>query len=224
MNWPCPRNLVATLDNRRSNSFLYVITVRSWRELLAGAYREAVPKLRFSDTRRKHRPLPPGPRQGQRSLLSADGNERPFSPPGRRSSSRSSNPEHRICNSSSMAPFILKATKHGPLALRRGGCCFGLLVAAISGCTFSSNTDRSAEQPRLAQPFKITISSGGGFTGLYRGFRLYSTGRVERWERFAAGGDSVLWVTAVDPGQIEFWGASSSRAGCCPGTTGEPAT
>ena len=111
-----------------------------------------------------------------------------------------------------MLPFKSDA-KHGSLGRCRVGCLAGMLLAIPSGCTFSSNADRSAEQPRLAQPFTITISSGGGFTGLYRGFRLYSTGRVERWERFAASGDSVLWVTAVDPGQIEVWGRKLEESG-----------
>lgn len=50
--------------------------------------------------------------------------------------------------------------------------------------------------------FKITISAGGGFTGLVKGFKLYSSGKVEHWQRFPAQNDSILWSHKVNANQI----------------------
>jgi hypothetical protein len=57
--------------------------------------------------------------------------------------------------------------------------------------------------PAAADTFKISFSRGGGFTGLVRGYTLYSDGVVQHWQRMPAGPDSILWTMTVEPAQIQ---------------------
>lgn len=52
------------------------------------------------------------------------------------------------------------------------------------------------------QNFKIMISEGGGITGLYKGYTVYSDGKVEHWQRMAAKNISIIWVVHQDPKRI----------------------
>jgi len=51
--------------------------------------------------------------------------------------------------------------------------------------------------------YKITLSSGGGFTGLYRGYHLYGDGRIEGWQQRVGKGDSLLWQRSVEVASVE---------------------
>jgi len=64
---------------------------------------------------------------------------------------------------------------------------------------------RASEQTVSEAPgpsFTLMVSTGGGFTGLTTGYRLYQDGRIDYWQRFPAGRDSVLWSKKVDSAKI----------------------
>ena len=52
-------------------------------------------------------------------------------------------------------------------------------------------------------PYQITLSRGGGFTGLVRGYHLYEGGKVEAWSRMPGSRDSLLWQTKVHPDSVK---------------------
>ena len=54
----------------------------------------------------------------------------------------------------------------------------------------------------ITNAFKISVATGGGVTGLTKGYTLHSTGVVQHWQRFPAQEDSVLWQTTVNPAEI----------------------
>lgn len=75
-----------------------------------------------------------------------------------------------------------------------------LLMAFLTVCQKESvRNDTAVSQKEV---FEITIASGGGFTGLYKGYTLHSDGQVVHWQRFGAGQDSVLWAAQDNPEQI----------------------
>ena len=62
-------------------------------------------------------------------------------------------------------------------------------------------------------PFEITISRGGGFTGLVRGYHLHDDGRVVAWSRMPGQPDSVLWQTQSHPDSVGRLRAGLERSG-----------
>lgn len=80
------------------------------------------------------------------------------------------------------------------------GLVFLLWVGVLACSNTSDRESRSAAEG--ASNFEIALSSGGGFTGLYRGCRLYADGRVEAWQE-RGGGDSLLWQRSVDVELVE---------------------
>ena len=89
---------------------------------------------------------------------------------------------------------------------------FMLLFSTVGGC---SNRGELPKRARLQQrtEFKITLSSGGGFTGMYSGYHLYASGLLEAWQKRAAGGDTLLWMQQVDPERIERIRAQLAASG-----------
>ena len=67
-----------------------------------------------------------------------------------------------------------------------------LLMALFTVC--KKESVRKETEVSQKEAFKITIASGGGFTGLYKGYTLHSEGQVMHWQRFAAGRDSTIWA------------------------------
>ena len=53
-----------------------------------------------------------------------------------------------------------------------------------------------------ARFFSISISSGGGFSGFVRGYRLESKGRVVAFERRNPRDESILWTRSIDAGTM----------------------
>lgn len=51
-------------------------------------------------------------------------------------------------------------------------------------------------------PFTVSLSSGGGFAGLYEGCSLASTGEAEGWRQNAAGPREVVWTKRADAESI----------------------
>ena len=47
-------------------------------------------------------------------------------------------------------------------------------------------------------PFQISLSRGGGFTGLVRGYRLHANGQVEAWQSRPGQPAKVTWQQQVD--------------------------
>ncbi len=68
-------------------------------------------------------------------------------------------------------------------------CCLGVILCIACN---KKSAERTPEQPANV-PFRISISTGGGFTGLSTGYTLSYDGRVEHWQRFAGGEYTVLW-------------------------------
>lgn len=93
------------------------------------------------------------------------------------------------------------------------GCPVKKLCLYVVSCfvmtnLFSACQNKSTERTmrtKAVTPFKITVSSGGGFTGLTSGYSLSSEGVVEHWQHFRAGTDSVLWSEKTDASRIQFF-------------------
>ena len=85
-------------------------------------------------------------------------------------------------------------------------CCLVILstTSADSGC-------RQAKSG--SDTFKISVATGGGFTGVVTGFNLHANGKVEAWRRFPAQPDSILWTVDVEPVQIEQIARNLERTG-----------
>ena len=71
----------------------------------------------------------------------------------------------------------------------------------------------AAPGSQVEDAFAITLARGGGFTGLVRGFHLYSDGKVAAWRRYPAQPDSVLWTVQVEPGKIAEFARQLERTG-----------
>lgn len=67
---------------------------------------------------------------------------------------------------------------------------------------FFSGCGPATHDSQIQNAFKISVATGGGFTGLVRGFYLHADGKVEAWRRFPAQPDSILWTVQADPGKI----------------------
>lgn len=67
---------------------------------------------------------------------------------------------------------------------------------------FHSGCRPATHDNQIQDVFKISVATGGGFTGLVRGFYLHADGKVEAWRRFPAQPDSILWTVQADPGKI----------------------
>lgn len=95
------------------------------------------------------------------------------------------------------------------LRLRRNTVLF--LSVVFLACSFTT---------RDTAPFAITISSGGGFTGLVRGYRLDSEGRVSSFER-RANNERIVWNTSTDAATVRAFGQKLLAIGpLAPETTG----
>ena len=72
-----------------------------------------------------------------------------------------------------------------------------ILIAYFCGVVFYAGCHKKSAETATQQqqfiPFEISISTGGGFTGLSTGYTLSDKGRVEHWQRFAAGEKTTLW-------------------------------
>ena len=62
-------------------------------------------------------------------------------------------------------------------------------------------------------PFQITLSRGGGFTGVVSGYHLHEGGGIEAWSRMPGKGDSVLWSTTVPADSIDYLRDGLERSG-----------
>lgn len=80
--------------------------------------------------------------------------------------------------------------------------------AMILSCQFGCHPN-SMEESRSERGyhFVITVSSGGGFTGAYSGYRVYSDGRIERWQGFGPQQDSLLWSRWEDRTVVKTLGS-----------------
>ena len=68
--------------------------------------------------------------------------------------------------------------------------CFLGVIFCIA--CHKKSADKTPQQDTTV-PFQISISTGGGFTGLSTGYTLSHDGRVEHWQRFAGGEYTALW-------------------------------
>ncbi len=82
-------------------------------------------------------------------------------------------------------------------------------VIALASCQREmrdqSATPAADSTTALAQTdtsYRITLSSGGGFSGFTRGFTLFGSGRIEYWQRARVGQDTLLKSLAVSPAEI----------------------
>ena len=73
--------------------------------------------------------------------------------------------------------------------LKLAACFLGVIFCIAC---HKKSAEKTTEQPAIV-PFQISISTGGGFTGLSTGYTLSHDGRVEHWQRFAGGEYTALW-------------------------------
>lgn len=51
---------------------------------------------------------------------------------------------------------------------------------------------------KSAEPFTLSLSSGGGFSGLVEGFTLTSQGQVTAWQKLPGNPETTLWSKKGD--------------------------
>lgn len=82
--------------------------------------------------------------------------------------------------------------------------CFFVFISF--GCNKKSQKSiREPTQRSFTAPtdrFKLTVASGGGFTGAVTGYTLHSDGAVEHWLRFPGKPDSIIWTAKGSPAEI----------------------
>ncbi len=78
--------------------------------------------------------------------------------------------------------------------LQLAACCLGAIFCIACN---KKSAEKTPEQPAIV-PFRISISTGGGFTGLYQGFTLHSDGKIEQWQKDRAGEVKILKSRQVD--------------------------
>lgn len=66
----------------------------------------------------------------------------------------------------------------------------------------SKSSQPALSEGKASSPFTLTLSSGGGFTGLYQGCTLTSQGEVKGWQRRTGAPESVAWTVQDRPDSI----------------------
>lgn len=63
---------------------------------------------------------------------------------------------------------------------------------------------KAAEQPpeELSEPFQITITESGGFTGGTEGYTISSSGKIEKFRQMPGGEKSVIQTTMTKTSQV----------------------
>ena len=67
---------------------------------------------------------------------------------------------------------------------------------ALLSCQSNSMQENKPEE------FSISVSRGGGFTGLTNGFTLKSKGDILYWQKYINGKDTILWRATDDINKI----------------------
>ena len=57
-------------------------------------------------------------------------------------------------------------------------------------------------EAKAVPPFTLTLSSGGGFAGLYQGCTLTSQGEVKGWQKRAGAPEAIAWTVQVGQDSI----------------------
>lgn len=81
-----------------------------------------------------------------------------------------------------------------------GGCHRSLARPADAGGNADAPSPAKTAAP--AGPFHLTLSSGGGFAGQWRGCTLASDGQASAWKRMAAGPLENQWTGKADPDSV----------------------
>ena len=68
-----------------------------------------------------------------------------------------------------------------------------------------------AARSRTRSP--LPLQEEAGSPACFRGFHLYSDGKVAAWRRYPAQPDSVLWTVQVEPGKIAEFARQLERTG-----------
>lgn len=116
-----------------------------------------------------------------------------------------------LCDSRRAATAVSSSISTIPFYHLALGIVIGVLLTFIqSACQSgyeknSTDSDGSSRQEERAgdSDFEITIASGGGVTGLYSGYTLFSDGRVDHWKRFPGKEQTIVWTTKEEPGRID---------------------
>jgi len=82
---------------------------------------------------------------------------------------------------------------------------YTFLAFSLLGCSSSTQSKKESKRQVMSKAamaksndfIEISLSSGGGYTGMYDGFTMFPDGRVTCWQRKPAGGESILWNTKV---------------------------
>jgi hypothetical protein len=112
----------------------------------------------------------------------------------------------------------------------RIGVAIGSLILGLGGCRRPVDRSPDESRPRGKTsgepilnngPFSITLSSGGGFAGIYQGYTLLSTGEIKAWSGRDEGPRTDLWTRKADADTLAafaraldgYLGTDSGQAG-----------
>lgn len=93
-------------------------------------------------------------------------------------------------------------------------------LSVLGCCGFKSSTCTSGGQSEEA--FQVVIGNGGGFTGLYTGYRIDSNGAVRRWSGFSGKVDSLRAIGKLSGKEMARLKASVKAIDFMSIPTGEP--
>lgn len=82
--------------------------------------------------------------------------------------------------------------------------CACVAALALAGCPSGKpqhNPPDTVAAARYPGPWSLTLSSGGGFTGIYAGYTVYSDGRVQFWRKHM---DSVQTTGTISGDMVEY--------------------
>ena len=57
-------------------------------------------------------------------------------------------------------------------------------------------------KPNLTSPLQFSFASGGGITGLKKGYTLFTDGKVNFWQQLSFVKDTVIWNVVVDTSEV----------------------
>ena len=95
----------------------------------------------------------------------------------------------------------MRSFKYALFVLAVMMCQIGCKSGKNANLNTSTNLQNVTVPGKSAGFVKMDISRGGGVTGIWKGYTLYPSGKVEHWQEYGAT-KSVLWSGKSEPQKI----------------------